>query len=303
MRRGNVTPARDGTMAGIGLAVLAYSLFSVHDATTKWLVASLPVWQVLFVRSTIVVAGSLLIGGRPLVERSIITPAKGMLALRGALILVAWMAYFTAARTLPLAQLTTLYFSSPIMITAMAVPLLGERITAGRGGAVLIGFAGVLVAANPAGLSLSAAAGMTLFAALMWSFSGILTRRIARREPSMLQMFWSNLFFMVPTGLACLFSWHAPTLREAALLALIGLIGGVAQFCLFEAARRIPAAITGTLEYSALLWAFTLGWLIWGEMPPPSVFAGAALILSAGILLVLAERAALRRRAVQTSGL
>ena len=105
-----------GAGAGIALAVTAYACFSVHDATVKWLVALLPVWQVLFVRSTVIVLGSLAIGRGRLLGRVVATPLKKPLLLRGALTLCAWLCYYTAARGLGLAELTTLYFSAPLIV-------------------------------------------------------------------------------------------------------------------------------------------------------------------------------------------
>jgi uncharacterized membrane protein len=136
---------RDHIGRGIALGALAYSLFSLHDATNKWLVASLPVWQVLFFRSGVIVLGCLAIGRRPLVRRLAATRLRWPLAARAALTLTAWLAYYTAARTLPLAQLLTLYFSAPIMTTLLAIPLLGERVSGARWVSVLLGFIGVLI--------------------------------------------------------------------------------------------------------------------------------------------------------------
>src|SRR6185437_9123895 len=117
-----------GNGAGIALAVTAYACFSVHDATVKWLVALLPVWQVLFVRSTFIVIGAVAIGRTALLQRALASPLKGALLLRAALTLAAWLCYYSAARTLGLAELTTLYFSAPLIVTLLSVPLLGERV-------------------------------------------------------------------------------------------------------------------------------------------------------------------------------
>jgi drug/metabolite transporter (DMT)-like permease len=286
-----------GPALGMALGVLSYALFSLHDASIKWLVATIPVWQVLFVRSAMVVAGSLAVGRGALVARLIATPMKRPLLLRGALTLVAWLCYYSAARFLPLAQLLTLYFSSPILVTILAAPLLGERVPPVRWAAVGIGFAGVLVASDPLGVRVSFATGLVLLAAALWAYGIILMRRIARRESSLLQMLTGNLVFMSLTGPLSAFTWHAVGWRDLALLLAVGTCGGLGQFCLFEAARRAPAAVLATVEYSALLWAFLLGFAIWGDIPDAAVFMGAGLILFAGLLLVAFERRSARLRA------
>lgn len=279
---------------GIGLGVLAYALFSTHDATIKWLVATLPAWQVLFCRSLTIVIGCVAIGRGPLLMRAVATPLKAGLVLRGVVTLVAWLCYYTAARSLPLAQMLTLYFSCPLMVTVLAVPLLGERITRARGVAVVVGFAGILLATDPWGVRLSLPTVLVLIAAALWGYGIILMRQIARRESSLLQMLYTNGVFLVGTGVACLFVWRTPTLFEFGLLMGIGVVGGIAQYALFEGCRHAPASVMATVEYTALIWAFILGYVIWGDIPVPSVFMGAALILLAGLLLVLMERRAAR---------
>ena len=81
-------------------------------------------------------------------------------------------------------------------------------------------------------------------------------------------------------------------MTELSLLLLVGLLGGIGQFSLFESARNAPASLTAPLEYTALVWAFLLGFLVWGDIPRPGVFLGAALIVAAGLLLLLKERQA-----------
>lgn len=277
---------------GIGLGLLAYALFGVHDATIKWLVADVPVVQVVFIRSVAVFAACLAIGRRGLVERAVATPLKMPLLLRGLITLCAWVCYFTAARSLTLAQLLCLYFAAPLMVTVLASPLLGERVSGGRWAAVLVGFSGVLVATDPWGVPFSVATALVLLAATLWGYGVILMRQIARRESSLLQITYINAVFLVGSGIGCAFVWRPPTASQLALLAGVALFGGVGQFSLFESARRAPAAVLATVEYSSLLWAFVLGYLIWGDIPSASVFAGGGLILAAGLLLVTAERGA-----------
>src|ERR1043166_1936625 len=119
----------DGNTAGIAVGVFAYFVFSVHDAAIKLLVADLPVWQVLFFRSGTILICCLVIGRRALLERSVASPLKLPLAFRGVVNLIAWLCYYSAARSLPLGQLLTLYFAAPLMITVMARQILKEQVT------------------------------------------------------------------------------------------------------------------------------------------------------------------------------
>jgi drug/metabolite transporter (DMT)-like permease len=269
-------------MAGLGLGVMAYALFSVHDATNKYLVASLPVWQVLFFRSVTIVIVCLAIGRRKLLIRLVETPLKVPLAARGLLTLVAWMCYFSASRYLPLAQLLTLYFSAPILTTLLAKPLLGEHVTPMRWASVLLGFVGV-------GMQASWPMLLVLASAAMWGYAIILMRQIARQEPSILQMLVQNLTFLVLTGALSIFTWVSPDPFQLMLLFAIGVIGGIGQYCLFEGSRLAPAAVMSAMEYTSLLWAFVLGYLIFGDIPTLPVWIGAATILLSGVVLVTSE--------------
>lgn len=282
----NIAPAT----LGIALGASAYSLFSVHDAGIKWLVQTLPVWEIIFFRSLVIVLISLGFGRARLAVRAITTPMKWPLTLRGGLTFAAWLCYFTAARSLPLGQLTVLYFAAPIVVIVLARPLLGERVTLFRGVAVAVGFTGVMIAAAPGDMAVGLPTLLALAAAGMWGYGIILMRQVARRETSLLQMLFVNVVFTLASGVMCVFEWRMPDAPRLGLMLGLGVVGGLAQFLLFESARRAPAAVMATVEYTALLWAFLLGFLLWGEIPGAPVFLGAGLILGAGLLLVVAEQ-------------
>jgi drug/metabolite transporter (DMT)-like permease len=294
-QRDRTIPAADRAMAGIGLGVVAYVFFSGHDATIKFLVAALPVWQILFVRSAMICGACVAIGRMKLLHQLAHSRLKIPLLLRGLLTLVAWLCYYTAARSLPLAQLITLYFAAPLIVTVLATPVLGEVVTRARWIAVAIGFVGVMIASDPLGVRLSMPTLLVLLAACLWGYGVLLMRQIARRESSLTQILASNLVFMVATGAMSLADWHAPSASQFGLLLMVGVLGGLGQFCLFEGARRAPASVMATVEYSGLLWAFVLGYAVFGDIPRPAVFAGAGLIVAAGVLLIGAERRATRR--------
>jgi drug/metabolite transporter (DMT)-like permease len=277
-------------LLGLGLAGVAYWLLAGQDATVKFLTASLPVWQILFFRSLVVTAALVLSGRGVLLRRVVGTPNKLALVVRGVVALAAWLCYFTAARTLPLAQLVTLYFAAPVFVTLLARPLLGEQVPPSRWVAVALGFAGTVAASSPGHISLTLATVLVLAGALLWACSVILTRKIASREASALQMLYSNCVFLVLTGTLSVMSWHTLSGTQLLLVLLVGLLGGLGQFALFESARRAPASLTAPVEYTALVWAFVLGYAIWGDVPHWSVFVGAGLISLGGLGLLLGER-------------
>ena len=270
--------------------MLAYFVFAVHDAGIKWLVADIPVWQILFFRSATILVVCLAIGRRALLERAAASSLKRPLAFRGVIMVTAWLCYYSAARSLPLAQLLCLYFAAPLMVTVMARQILKEHVTRTRWVCVMIGFIGVLLASDPFGVRASFSTLLVLVAAALWGYGIILMRQIARMEPTLLQMLSTNTVFLIATGIACMLHWQPVSASQLVLLIGVGLVGGLAQFLVFEAARMIPASVMATLEYSALPWAFLLGYLIWFDVPVMAVFLGAALIIVAGAVLFRAER-------------
>ncbi len=282
-------------LMGIGLAVLGFSFFSVQDATVKWLATTYPILQLLCIRSTLIVLGILAVGGRKVVAESIASPNKGAFAVRAILILVAWLCYYTASRSLGLAELTTLYFAAPIIVVILSVFVLKETVGPARWIAVCIGFGGVIVAVGPSGAMPIEPAMLTLVAAAIWAVTAVLVRMTSRTDKPRTQVAVSNLITAALCALPLPWIWVTPTGFDLVLIFGLGLIGGAGQFAYFASFRLAPASALAPFEYSALIWAFLWGYLIWGAIPAVVVFVGAGLIMASGLALVLVER---RRAAV-----
>lgn len=275
---------------GILLTSVAYMFFSGQDAAIKLLVASLSVWQVLFFRSVVILTGCLAIGGPRLFVDTARSPAAGAMLLRSFVILAAWLCYYTAARDLQLAELTTIYFAAPVIVTILSIFVLGEKVPMGRWAAVILGFIGVFVACDPTRLGLSLPVILVLMAAVFWAFSIVLIRKIALMERTLVQLVLNNAFFLVIAGVPMLGVWQTPELGQMLLLIAVGALGGLAQFALFEGMKRAPASVVAAFEYTSLIWSFILGYLIWSDMPRREVFLGAALIVGAGLVIIVSER-------------
>lgn len=289
MNAGLMLESRERIFAGILLTSLSYLLFTFQDAVIKLLVVSFAVWQILFFRSATILAGMMLFGGRPLLRDSARSPIVKPMFLRSFLILSAWLCYYTAARDLQLAELTTIYFAAPIIVTVLSIPLLGERVPLIRWLAVVTGFAGVFIACDPANLGISRPVMLVLAAAFLWGLSIVLLRKIALQERTPVQLVLNNGFFIVIAGAALPFVWEMPDWREMLLLAGAGVLAGFAQFALFEGMKRAPVSVIAPFEYTSLVWAFALGYLIWGDLPREEVFYGAALIVGAGLMIIVSE--------------
>lgn len=293
-----IADASERVLAGILLTGIAYSLFSGQDAVIKLLVDGLAVWQVLFFRSLVILLACTAVGGRQLLRDTARSPIVKPMLARSALILGAWICYYTAARDLQLAEMTTIYFAAPVIVTILSVLVLGESVPLLRWVAVVIGFAGVYVACDPANLGLSLPIVLVLAAAFLWALSIVLLRKIALQERTIIQLMLNNGFSLVAAALPLAFIWHTPDLRQFLMLMFVGALGGLAQLALFEGMKRAPASVIAPFEYTSLVWAFAYGYAIWNDVPRTEVFFGAALIVLAGLVIIVGEQR--RRRVVMT---
>lgn len=288
--------ARDVTsVKGLLLGAICYSLFAFHDALVKSVITELPVVQILFIRSFVIVLGCLAVGRRQLLVDLRQSSGKHLIMLRAVLTLGAWCMYYSTGRYLQLAEMTTLYYVAPIITLVLAVIFLRERITVPRISAAVLGFVGVVVACNPAGLDFAWPELLVLAAAFLWGVAMIAMRSIPRSDSALAQIFAINALYVVVMGVASAFVWQPVDARTLAVVLAVGVLGGAAQYILVEAARLVPAAVLGTVEYSALVWAFLFGYLGWREIPAPYVYVGAVLIVAAGAFVAFSER---RRGAV-----
>ncbi|MBZ9674910.1 DMT family transporter [Mesorhizobium sp. ES1-1] len=284
-----ILETRERVLAGILLTGGAYFLFSTQDASIKLLVAGMSVWQIMFFRSLTILGACAAIGGPRLFADAVGSRIVLPMLLRSAFTLAAWLCYYNAARSLQLAELTTVYYAAPIIVTVLSVFVLGEKVPLLRWLAVVIGFVGVFVACDPTHLGLSLPVLLVLGAAFLWGIAIVLLRKTALAERSMIQLLLNNFYFLLFSTVPALLWWHTPNWGELLLLASVGAFGGLAQYLLFEGMKRTPASIMAPLEYTSLLWAFALGFAIWGDVPRREVFVGAALIVVAGLLIVGTE--------------
>jgi len=290
-----VTFLKSSIGSGILLVSTSYFVFTLHDAVIKLLVVDVGVWQIIFFRSLTVLIACLVIGGRGFIPRVVRSPIVRPMMVRSVILLAAWVSFYTAAKSLQLAELTTIYYANPIVATMLAIPVLREKVPAVRWVAIILGFVGVVIAADPTGLTISVPVGLALLAAILWAIGSVLLRKTAMSEKTLVQMTLTNAFFVVMTFVMAVLTWQPVDLKSGALLALVGILGGTAQATLFEAMRRAPVSVLAPFEYSSLIWAFVLGYAIWQDIPASNVAAGAALIFFAGLLIVASERLAARR--------
>ena len=291
--------AQDRVGTGIVSLLIAVFCFSIVDGMAKYLGhAGYAAFQIVFFRY--------LFGLLPVAlfvwhagKGSLRTGRPGLHALRAGLLFVALTSFFAALRTMPFAEAVAVAFTAPLFITALSQPLLGEPVGARRWAAVLLGFAGALIALQPGTEAFRPASLLVLLSALSFSLAMILTRRMARSETNVAMLTYSTIgagIFSLPFMLA---SWRTPEPAHLAILVAVGCIGGCAAFFVIRAYRHAPAAVVAPFEYTALIWATLIGWLVWRDQPPLQVWLGAAIIAAAGLYIARRE-AALRARPTES---
>ena len=190
---------------------------------------------------------------------------------------------------MPLADAIAVSFG-PIMLTALAVPVLGERVGWRRWTAVLLGFGGVIIMLRPSGEGVYWVALLPAGAALSGSLRDVITRRLSTRDSSIAILFFTTAA-VAAAGLATapFGGWIALTSREIALLVLISLFYCAAHFFLIEAFRYAEAGLLSTFRYLGLVWAVLFEFLIWRHIPDASTIAGAVLVVGAGLYIAVRE--------------
>lgn len=281
---------------GIAYMLLATACFATLDASAKLMTREMSVVQAVWGRylfNFLLFAPLLLTTVSP--RRLVATRRLGVQLLRAVFLVGATFAFWIGLSYLPLAEAVTLGFVSPLLVTALSVPLLGEKVGVHRWSAVLVGLAGVLIIVRPGVGVMHWAVAMPLLTALSYAFYQILTRILSRTDEALTSLFYGALGGVVLTSLAVPFVWVWPTWQQWLALAWLGLLGGVGHFLLIRAFTAAPASMLAPFNYSGLLWATLLGWLLFGDLPDGWTLAGAAVIVASGLYILQRER---RRRAL-----
>ena len=274
---------------GITLAVASYAMFSLHYATMKWLGGRYSLGQLIFARSVVMLVITLVSGRGQTVKSFLSSPYKLPTALRGVLQFSSAVCFYVAASRMPLANVTTLYSTAPLIIVLLSTILLHERIHGLQWLAVIVGLIGTIIAAEPGhGVSFVPSL-IALGSGTFWALTVVLTRKSGARESSDVQMLNTSIVFvLLSVGFV---HWKTPTdLAQWAILIAIGLQIYFAQLLFFEACRFAPASLVGPMEYSSVAWAGLFGFLMFAELPTTQVLFGGVLVIISGIVLAMCTR-------------
>lgn len=293
---------------GIVCIIGGMTALSLQDMVVKWVSGSYPLHEIMLARATVAMLLTLgmvqLEGGNGLLK----TRRPVLHLVRGLLLVLANICYFSALAAMPLAEATAIFFIAPLLITALSVPILGEQVGPRRWLAVLVGLAGVIVMLRPADGAIEVAALLPLVAALSYALMQMITRRLGRTDKASVMAFYVQLSFIVASGLIGLSvgdgrfagsgdpsleflfrAWTLPSGTDALLIALCGFLIATAAYLLSQAYRIANPAVLAPFEYTALPFAVMWGILVWGDWPDATAILGIVLIAGSGLYVFYRE--------------
>ena len=196
-----------------------------------------------------------------------------------------------ALRRMPLSTAYTLYFVAPLLVAALSVPLLGERVGPRRWTAIGIGLLGVVVVLRPGVDGLVSLPGlMVLLAATAYAIAAVTVSLLTRTDTPQSMVVWFLAIMAVGAGLAAIPGWVPLRWEHAALILGMGLAGAFGQIALTSAFMRGDASMIAPLEYTGLVWVIAWDWLLWQTLPDTATWTGAAIIVASGLYLLRRER-------------
>lgn len=285
------TPSHGHAGKAAAWMLAAGVLFALMDAGMKWISTDYPPFQVAVLRS---------VSALPLVALWILWRGKAATLLRvhwplhllRGLLGVGMMAGFVyGLARMPLSTAYAIVFVSPLLVTALAVPFLGEKVGPRRWVAIGIGLLGVLVVLRPTGEGVATVAGLAVvLAALSYSIAAITVRKLALRDSPEAMVFWFLVLLAVFAGSVAVFDWHPVQRGHLWVIGGIGLTGALGQVALTHAFRLGEASQIAPLEYAALVWVVLLDLVLWQALPDAMTWLGAAIIIASGLYLIRRER-------------
>jgi drug/metabolite transporter (DMT)-like permease len=285
----------------ISIKLLSVLLFALMSALVRYLGDRIPLGEVVFFRSAFGLVPIIAIyawrgelatafrTGRPLGH-----------VTRGCIAVVGMFLSFAALARLPLVDATAISFAGPFVTVALAALILKEPVRAYRWCAVAAGFAGVMVMLWPyldigtlvytGSTATAVGAACAVSSAVVNSGAVIQTRRLTASETTSSIVFYFSLICTFVSLVSLPFAWRAPSAPELAALVTIGILGGLSHLFLTESYRYAPASVVAPFDYVSLLWAFFFGYTLFGEIPSPYVYAGAAIVVGSGLFVIWRER-------------
>jgi drug/metabolite transporter (DMT)-like permease len=278
-------------LVGIGLISGAYLLFSLLDGSAKWLVQSMPVIMVVWLRFVL----HALFGGL------LLFPVRGLSlvrsrhlrwhALRALMFLAMTGMNFWALQYLQLTVTASIFFSVPIIIALVSATAFGEKLDTGRWVAIVAGFAGVLTIVHPGSADFHPAMLLSVVNAILYAFFMMMTRRLAAYDSAETIQYLPALGAAIGLAPFALAAWEAPSgWLEWTVACLLGVLGGVGHYLLALAHRYAASSVIAPFLYQQVIYMAIFGYLVFGDVPSPGVWLGAPIVIASGLYLFARER-------------
>ncbi|MDK2754467.1 MAG: DMT family transporter [Gammaproteobacteria bacterium] len=275
----------DKPLVAIGLFSLAMMMFSATDGAAKYLSSDIAPQQIIFLRFVIVLILILLFCIYRGQWNILKTTQPTLQILRGLLLAVCSLIFYFALKHLPLELCAAIGFVSPLFVTALSIPFLGERVGLRRWIAVLIGLLSVLMILRPGGVSFQLAMLLPLGSSLCWAMALVLTRLMRGSEQALTVLAWSSL-----VGVAAVFPlvwpvWVTPNASQWTILILLGVFNGLGQYLVIRAFMLASASLLAPFSYSIIIWSMLIGLIIFNSFPDGITLVGTAILIAAGLYI------------------
>lgn len=271
------------------LGLLAFALYATHDTVVKYLGGNYSAFQILFFSGLFSFPLIILMLLRDPTPGTLHARHLWWILARTAAMVTGWAAVFYAFSVLPLAQTYAILFSTPLLITLLSIPVLGERVGIHRGAAVLVGLAGVLIVLRPGGADLTLGHAAALLAAVCSAASSVIVRRIGRDERAAVLMLYPMLASVVVMGALMPFVYVPVAAVDLGAMVVVAALSFGAALCIIAAYRRAEATVVAPMQYSQIIWAALFGWLFFSEFPDWWTMLGALVIIASGLFILFRE--------------
>lgn len=277
-------------LKGIGFILLATFLFASHDTLSKYLSGFYPIILVVWARylvHTLLMACIFMPSAGLRVLR---TKRPGLQVLRALALLGTSLLFTSSLMFIPQAEATAVNFLAPLLVTALSVPLLHERVTRGQWIAVVVGFVGVMIIIHPGGELFTPAILLPLSSALCFALYQLLTRLVSPFDSPTTSNFFAGLFNTLLMSALVPFFWEVPALKHLPFLLALGACGMSAHLLLTQAFRFAAPPMLAPFSYCQIVFAGLLGFLVFDHMPSHTAQAGIAIICLSGLAAAWQQR-------------
>ncbi len=274
---------------GMLMMLLAAMTVVGMNVAVRQVASELHVFEIAFLRNVFAFLWFLpwLIGAR---GNPLRTGRIGMHVVRAGFNTVATTAYYVALILIPLVQVTALTFTSPLFATLLAVVVLRETMSGRRWTGLFVGLIGALIIVRPGVAAVGTGEAMVLLSTGFWAVALICTKMLARTESSLTIAAYSALL-QVPIALvAAVFVWEPPTMDQFLILILIGGLAGFTQLCVAQAFRDADATLVLPVDFTKLIWASIVGFLVFSEVPDFWTWVGAMVVFAAVLYMAGQEK-------------